>query len=42
MQITRDPGDTTRGPGEGFTGKIYVDIVAAPSAPSRLWAHRVQ
>jgi hypothetical protein len=37
MQITRSSGtETTVGPGEWFTGTVFVDTVAPPSEPSRL------
>src|SRR5262245_33932359 len=42
MQIQRGTMDTARGPGEWFTGDVYIDQVAAPSGPSRLsasWVH---
>ena len=42
MQITRSSIETTVGPGEWFTGAVYVDPVAAPSTGSRLsasWVH---
>ena len=38
MQITRNSTDTGRGPGEWFTGDVYIDQVAAPSESSRLSA----
>ena len=40
MQITRS-SSTATGPGEWFTGTVYVDTVAAPSEPSRLGAASV-
>jgi quercetin dioxygenase-like cupin family protein len=42
MQITRNDADTTSGPGDWFTGDVYIDSVAAPSGVSRLsasWVH---
>ena len=42
MQITRSSVATMTGPGDWFTGAVYVDAVAAPSAGSRLsanWVH---
>jgi quercetin dioxygenase-like cupin family protein len=42
MQITRNAADTTPGPGDWFTGDVYIDSVAAPSDVSRLsasWVH---
>jgi quercetin dioxygenase-like cupin family protein len=42
MQITRSSGtETAPGPGEWFTGTVYVDTVAAPPGPSRLGAASV-
>jgi quercetin dioxygenase-like cupin family protein len=38
MQITRTSIDTLKGPGDWFTGDVYVDAVAAPAGPSRLGA----
>lgn len=36
MEITRNSLDTNPGPGEWFTGTVYVDPVAAPSGSSRV------
>ena len=41
MQITRNALTTNPGPAEWFTGAVYVDAVAAPSAGSRLSAASV-
>ena len=42
MQITRSSStETAAGPGEWFTGTVYIDAVAAPSGPSRLAAASV-
>ena len=41
MQITRNGPHTTAGPGDWFTGAVFVDPVAAPSHSSRLSASRV-
>jgi quercetin dioxygenase-like cupin family protein len=41
MQITRNGLDTAAGPEDWFTGAVYVDSVAAPSAGSRLSASSV-
>ena len=41
MQITRNASATTAGPSEWFTGAVYLDPVAAPSAGSRLSASSV-
>ena len=41
MQITRNSLDTSPGPGDWFTGSVYLDPIAAPSAPSRLAATSV-
>lgn len=38
MQITRSSIDTMAGPGDWFTGTVFVDAVAAPSGQSRLSA----
>jgi len=41
MQITRNALDTSVGPREWFTGTVYIDAVATPSAPTRLSASSV-
>ena len=41
MQITRSSTQTMAGPGEWFTGAVYVDAVAAPSEASRVQASSV-
>jgi quercetin dioxygenase-like cupin family protein len=41
MQITRNTTDTTRGPGDWFTGDVYIDSVATPSGASRVTASSV-
>jgi quercetin dioxygenase-like cupin family protein len=41
MQITRSSVETAAGPSDWFTGKVYVDTIATPSAPSRLSASSV-
>jgi quercetin dioxygenase-like cupin family protein len=41
VQITRNSAETTPGPGDWFTGEVYIDAVAAPSGPSRLAASSV-
>jgi quercetin dioxygenase-like cupin family protein len=41
MQITRNGMETTQGPGDWFTGSVFIDGVAAPSAGSRLAASSV-
>ena len=41
MQITRNSLDTGLGPEDWFTGSVYIDAVAAPSAASRLSASSV-
>ena len=41
MQITRSSIETKAGPGEWFTGAVYIDAVATPSGPSRLSASSV-
>lgn len=41
MLITRNATETRTGPSEWFTGAVYVDAVATPSASSRLSASSV-
>ncbi|HYR48093.1 MAG TPA: cupin domain-containing protein [Candidatus Polarisedimenticolia bacterium] len=41
MQITKNSVKTNPGPSEWFTGSVYIDAVAVPSAPSRLSASSV-
>ena len=41
MQITRSSLDTAAGPEDWFTGSVYIDTVATPSAGSRLMAASV-
>jgi quercetin dioxygenase-like cupin family protein len=41
MQITRNDTATTPGPGDWFTGAVYLDAVATPSDASRLSATSV-
>ena len=41
MQITRNSIATTPGPSDWFTGVVYIDAVAAPSAGARLSASSV-
>ena len=41
MQITKNSLETTPGPSDWFTGAVYVDAVAGPSAASRLSASSV-
>jgi quercetin dioxygenase-like cupin family protein len=41
MQITRNSTETMQGPGDWFTGSVYVDTVAAPSDGSRISASSV-
>jgi quercetin dioxygenase-like cupin family protein len=41
MQITRNDVATSPGPGDWFTGSVYVDTVAAPSDGSRIAAANV-
>jgi quercetin dioxygenase-like cupin family protein len=36
MQLTRSSIETKPGPGDWFTGAVYIDAVAAPSGSSRL------
>ena len=41
MQITRSSIDTAKGPGDWFTGDVYIDSVAAAPPPSRVTANLV-
>src|SRR5260370_16880942 len=41
MQITKKSIEPAAGPREWFTGTVYIDTVATPSAPSRLSASSV-
>jgi quercetin dioxygenase-like cupin family protein len=41
MQITRSSIDTQKGPGEWFTGDVYIDAVAAPAGSSTFAAANV-
>jgi quercetin dioxygenase-like cupin family protein len=41
MKITRNSRETGAGPSEWFTGRVYIDAVAAPSDGSRLNASSV-
>jgi quercetin dioxygenase-like cupin family protein len=41
MQITRNAADTNRGPGDWFTGVVYIDTIAQPSKGSRIGAANV-
>jgi quercetin dioxygenase-like cupin family protein len=42
VQITRNSStQTATGPGESFTGTVFIDTVAAPTEPSRLGAASV-
>jgi quercetin dioxygenase-like cupin family protein len=41
MQITRNSVATMPGPSEWFTGAVFIDTIAAPSATSRLSASSV-
>jgi quercetin dioxygenase-like cupin family protein len=41
MQVTRNAMDTAAGPGDWFTGVVYLDTVAAPSGGSRISASSV-
>jgi len=42
MKITRNVIETARGPGDWFTGEVYMDPVAAPAGASRLNAMSVR
>jgi quercetin dioxygenase-like cupin family protein len=35
MQITRSDSETQKGPGDWFTGDVYIDVAASPVGPSR-------
>jgi quercetin dioxygenase-like cupin family protein len=41
MMITRNSLETNAGPGDWFTGTVYIDAVAVPAEPSRLAAASV-
>jgi quercetin dioxygenase-like cupin family protein len=41
MQITRSGIDTRKGDADYFSGDVYVDAVASPSAPARVQANLV-
>jgi quercetin dioxygenase-like cupin family protein len=41
MQITRNNRETGRGPSEWFTGAVFIDTVASPSAASQVGAASV-
>jgi quercetin dioxygenase-like cupin family protein len=41
MQITRSSIETAKGPAEWFTGDVYIDAIAQPSAQSRVSASGV-
>ena len=41
MQITRNDLDTNRGPGDWFTGAVYIDTVAVPTEGSPVGAASV-
>ncbi len=41
MQITSNPTETMAGPSEWFSGAVFIDTVATPSASSRLSASSV-
>jgi quercetin dioxygenase-like cupin family protein len=41
MQITRNSRETATGPGDWFTGTVYIDTVAANPKPSRVQAASV-
>jgi quercetin dioxygenase-like cupin family protein len=41
MQVTRNAVETMAGPGDWFTGAVFVDAVAAPAASSRVSASSV-
>src|SRR5690242_6994408 len=41
MRITRNSAETAAGPADWFTGEVYIDAIATPTAPSRLAAASV-
>src|SRR5919201_5523319 len=41
MQITRNSLETNQGPGDWFTGTVFIDTIASPSPPSRAAAASV-
>src|SRR5215218_3762653 len=41
MQITRDSTETAVGPGDWFTGTVYIDTIATAPGPSRVQAASV-
>jgi quercetin dioxygenase-like cupin family protein len=41
MKVTRNSASTNRGPAEWFTGSVYIDAVASPSAGSGVTASSV-
>ena len=41
MEITRSSIDTVKGPGDWFTGDVYIDAVAAAPPPARVQANLV-
>jgi quercetin dioxygenase-like cupin family protein len=41
MKITRNVGETGRGPADWFTGDVYIDTIATPSDASRIGAASV-
>src|SRR4051812_43176222 len=41
MQITRNETETGNGPGDWFTGTVYIDTIAAPGEASTLGAAAV-
>jgi len=41
MEITRSSINTAKGPADWFTGDVYIDAVAAASAPARVQANLV-
>ena len=41
MQITKNSLETNAGPGDWFTGAVYIDTIASPSQESRVGAASV-
>ncbi|MER6210939.1 (R)-mandelonitrile lyase [Streptomyces sp. NPDC001073] len=36
MNVIRNGLETMNGPGEGFTGDVYIDVISAPLPPARI------
>jgi len=42
MEITPNSVETNRGPGDWFTGEVYIDTVAVPGSGSRISASQLE